>query len=239
MAVTIVYYNIRPERKNNQLCRLQVDYMNFRMKPILIGIAGGSASGKTSIALKLKRTFDKTNSVTIIREDDYYKDQSNMKFEERIETNYDHPFAFDHALLLEQLKDLVAGKTIEKPTYDYKIHTRSDVTEMVESADVIVLEGLFVLENENIRDMLDIKIYVDTPNDVRFIRRLLRDVDERGRTVQSVVNQYLSTVRIMHEQFVEPSKRYADVIIPEGGKNEVAIDLLTTKIASIIHTNML
>jgi uridine kinase len=209
------------------------------MKPILIGIAGGSASGKTSIAQRLKRTFDKTNSVTIIREDDYYKDQSNLKFEERIETNYDHPFAFDHRLLLQQLNELVNGKSIKKPTYDYKIHTRSDVIEIVDSADVIVLEGLFVLENKEIRDMLDIKIYVDTPHDVRFIRRLLRDVDERGRTVQSVVNQYLNTVRVMHELFVEPSKRYADVIIPEGGKNEVAIDLLTTKIASIIQSNML
>jgi uridine kinase len=209
------------------------------MKPIVIGIAGGSASGKTSIAQRLKRTFDKTNSVTIIREDDYYKDQSNLKFEERIETNYDHPFAFDHQLLLKQLNELVNGKSIKKPTYDYKIHTRSDVIEIVDSADVIVLEGLFVLENKEIRDMLDIKIYVDTPNDVRFIRRLLRDVDERGRTVQSVVNQYLNTVRVMHELFVEPSKRHADVIIPEGGKNEVAIDLLTTKIASIIQSNML
>ena len=205
------------------------------MKPILIGIAGGSASGKTSIAQRLKRTFDKTNSVTIIREDDYYKDQSDLKFEERIETNYDHPFAFDHELLLKHLYELVNGNSINKPTYDYKIHNRSDVIEVIDSADVIVLEGLFVLENKDIRDMLDIKIYVDTPTDVRFIRRLLRDVDERGRTVQSVVNQYLNTVRVMHELFVEPSKRYADVIIPEGGKNEVAIDLLTTKIASIIQ----
>ena len=208
------------------------------MKSVLIGIAGGSSSGKTSIAKKLKRAFDQTNSVVIIREDDYYKDQSDLALSERINTNYDHPFAFDHDLLIQQLSDLMKGKTIEKPLYDYKTYTRSLETETIEPADVVVIEGLFVLENKDIRDMLDIKIYVDTPTDVRFIRRLLRDVDQRGRTVQSVVNQYLETVRIMHEQFVEPSKRYANVIIPEGGKNKVAIDLLTTKISSIISKNM-
>ena len=204
-------------------------------KPIIIGIAGGSASGKTSISRRLKKQFDNERSVLIIRQDDYYKDQSDKPMEERIKTNYDHPFAFDNDLLLQQVHELSEGRTVEKPTYDYVHHTRSDVTETCYPCDVLILEGLFVLEDENIRDLLDIKIFVDTDADVRFIRRLIRDVNERGRSVDSIVSQYLDTVRPMHEQFIEPSKRYADVIIPEGGHNEVAIDLLTTKISSIIR----
>jgi len=204
-------------------------------KPIIIGIAGGSASGKTSIAGRIKDTFSDQKSVLIIRQDDYYKDQSEMTMEERYKTNYDHPFAFDNEYLIAQMQALMNGETIEKPTYDFVAHTRSKVTETVHAADVIILEGLFVLEDERIRDLLDIKIFVDTAADIRFIRRLLRDVKERGRTLDSVVNQYVNTVRVMHETFIEPSKRYADVIIPEGGQNTVAIDLLTTKIRSIIH----
>ena len=153
---------------------------------------------------------------------------------QRVKTNYDHPFAFDHELLIKQLNDLISGKDIEKPTYDYVNHTRSHKTEIVTYSDVIILEGLFVLESKEIRDLLDIKVFVDTPSDVRFIRRLLRDVNERKRTLDSIVNQYLTTVRDMHEQFIEPSKKYADLIIPEGGHNYVAIDLLVTKISSII-----
>lgn len=208
-------------------------------KPIIIGIAGGSASGKTSISRKLYETFEKTNSVVIIKEDDYYKNQDHLPMSERIKTNYDHPFAFDHQLLIEHLNVLINGGTIEKPTYDYVNHTRSKVTEVIKYSDVIILEGLFVLESKEIRDLLDIKVFVDTPSDVRFIRRLLRDVKERERTLDSVVNQYMSTVREMHEQFIEPSKKFADVIIPEGGKNYVAIDLLVTKISSIIAENMI
>ena len=204
-------------------------------KPIIIGIAGGSASGKTSISRRLKQHFENEGSVLIIRQDDYYKDQSDKPMEERIKTNYDHPFAFDNDLLLQQVHELSEGRTVEKPTYDYVHHTRSDVTETCYPCDVLILEGLFVLEDENIRDLLDIKIFVDTDADVRFIRRLIRDVNERGRSLDSIVSQYLDTVRPMHEQFIEPSKRYADVIIPEGGHNEVAIDLLTTKISSIIR----
>ena len=204
-------------------------------KPIIIGIAGGSASGKTSISRRLKEHFENEGSVLIIRQDDYYKDQSDKPMEERVKTNYDHPFAFDNDLLLQQVHELSEGRTVEKPTYDYVHHTRSDVTETCYPCDVLILEGLFVLEDENIRDLLDIKIFVDTDADVRFIRRLIRDVNERGRSVDSIVSQYLDTVRPMHEQFIEPSKRYADVIIPEGGHNEVAIDLLTTKISSIIR----
>ena len=203
-------------------------------RPIIIGIAGGSASGKSSIAGIIMKTYEDISSVRIIRQDDYYKDQSDKPMEERIKTNYDHPFAFDNELLLKQISELISGHSIDKPTYDYVHHTRSEVTERCDPCDVLILEGLFVLEDPRIRSILDIKIFVDTPADVRFIRRLLRDVQERGRTLDSVVNQYLSTVREMHEQFVEPSKRYADVIIPEGGQNVVAIDLLTTKINSVI-----
>lgn len=204
------------------------------MKPVIIGIAGGSASGKSSIAQRLKKQFEQTQSVVIIRLDDYYKDQSHLAMEERVKTNYDHPFAFDIDLLMEQMSELVNRNAIEKPIYDFVHHTRSDKTEIIEPCDVIVLEGLFVLEDERIRSILDMKLFVDTDADIRFIRRLMRDVEERGRTLESVVTQYTTTVRVMHDLFIEPSKRYADLIIPEGGQNEVAIDLLNTKISSII-----
>ena len=159
--------------------------------------------------------------------------------EERIKTNYDHPFAFDNDLLIENIQDLIANKVICKPIYDFVNHTRSNETEHCYPCDVLILEGLFVLEEEKIRNLLDIKIFVETDADIRFIRRLVRDVKERGRTLESVVNQYVGTVKQMHEAFVEPSKKYADVIIPEGGKNTVAIDLLTTKISSVITHTML
>ncbi|MBQ4342297.1 MAG: uridine kinase [Erysipelotrichaceae bacterium] len=208
------------------------------MKPILIGIAGGSASGKSSIAQRLKEEFSLTNSVVIIRQDDYYKDQTHLSMEERVKTNYDHPFAFDNDLLIQHLHELMEGRSIEKPIYDYTVHNRSEVTETVKPCDVIVLEGLFVLESEKLRELLDMKIFVDTDADIRFIRRMVRDVKERGRSLDSVVSQYTTTVRVMHDLFIEPSKRYANLIIPEGGHNEVAIDLLTTKINSIIHQNV-
>ncbi len=204
-------------------------------RPIIIGIAGGSASGKSSIARKLRNAFADYKTVIRIKEDDYYNDQSDMSMEERLKVNYDHPFAFDHKLLISQLEDLINDKTIEKPIYDYVEYTRSDKTELIESGDVIILEGLFVLEDEEIRDLLDIKVYVDTPADVRFIRRLRRDIKERGRSIDSIIDQYMSVVRVMHDQFIEPSKKYADIIIPEGGHNAVAIDLLITKIASILN----
>lgn len=203
-------------------------------KTILIGIAGGSASGKTSISAQLKERYENTNSVVIIRQDDYYKDQSHKTMEERLKTNYDHPSAFDNELFVSQLKDLIAHKAIEKPTYDFVQHTRSDVVEIIEPSDVIVIEGLFILEDERLRNLCDIKIYVDTDADIRFIRRLRRDLEERGRSLDSVCTQYLTTVRPMHEQFVEPSKKYAHIIIPEGSSNTVAIDLLLTKISSIV-----
>lgn len=203
-------------------------------KAVIIGIAGGSASGKTSIAQSIYDRFKGSHRVKIIKQDDYYKDQSDKTMEERVKTNYDHPFAFDNDLLVSDLKKLKKKERIEKSTYDYAKHTRSDITEVIEDRDVIILEGIFVLAEEEVRDLCDILIYVDTDADIRFIRRLRRDVEERARTVDSVCNQYLETVRPMHEQFIEPSKKYAHIIIPEGGTNTVAIDLLITKISSIL-----
>lgn len=208
-------------------------------KPLLIGIAGGSASGKTSVARIILETFKDTKSVIIVREDDYYKDQTHLEFEERKKTNYDHPFAFDHELMCEQLDELIDGNSIEKPIYDYTTHNRSLETEHIESADVVIVEGLFVLEEKEIREKLDIKVYVDTPSDIRFIRRMIRDVKERGREIDQIVEQYTTTVRVMHDEFIEPSKKYANVIIPEGKSNTVGIDLLVTKIDSIINKKML
>lgn len=206
----------------------------MREQAVIIGIAGGSASGKTSIAKQLYDYFKGNHQVRIIKQDDYYKDQSHMSFEERTKTNYDHPFAFDTDLLVEHLKMLKRKQTIEKPTYDYTKHTRSDITETITGRDVILLEGIFVLAEEAVRNMCDILVYVDTDSDIRFIRRLKRDIEERGRSLDSVCNQYLNTVRPMHEQFIEPSKKYAHIIIPEGGSNVVAVDLLITKIKSIV-----
>ena len=208
-------------------------------KSVIIGIAGGSASGKSSISRRLKERYENTNSVVIIRQDDYYKDQKNKTMEERVKTNYDHPFAFDNDLFVAQLKQLMAGVSIEKPVYDFVVHTRSEETEHIEPSDVIVIEGLFILEDEQLRDLCDIRIFVDTDDDIRFIRRLIRDVKKRGRTIDSVIEQYTTTVKVMHNTFIEPSRKYADIIIPEGGHNQVAIDLLTTKISSIIQENML
>lgn len=205
-----------------------------KSKPIIIGVTGGSGSGKTSVSRAIFNNFP-DHSIMMLEQDSYYKDQSHLSFEERLNTNYDHPFAFDNDLLVEQLTMLKQGKAIKKPTYDYTQHTRSDVVEIIKPRDVYILEGLFVLYDKKIRDMCDILIFVDTDADIRFIRRLRRDIEERGRSLDSVCHQYLDTVRPMHEQFVEPSKRYAHIIIPEGGTNTVAIDLLITKISSVIE----
>lgn len=204
-------------------------------KPLLIGIAGGSASGKSSVAKAIFDHFEKTNSVVIIRQDDYYNNQDHMTMEERVKANYDHPMSFDYELMHVQLKQLLQGETISKPIYDYENHTRSKEKELISPVEVIIIEGLFVLEDESIRRLLDLKLFVDTDSDIRFIRRLERDIKERGRSIESVIKQYQDSVRPMHIQFLEPTKRYADVIIPEGKSNTVAIDLIITKVSSIIE----
>lgn len=205
-------------------------------RPVVIGIAGGSCSGKTSVTRAIYDVF-REHSVVVIEQDFYYKDQSHLTFEERLGTNYDHPLAFDNDLLIEHIKKLLVRQPIEKPVYDYVQHTRAQEVIHVEPVDVIILEGILVLEDADLRDLMDIKLFVDTDSDLRIIRRIMRDIKERGRTTDSVIEQYLSAVRPMHNLFIEPTKRYADIIIPEGGDNEVAIDLMVTKIKTILETD--
>jgi uridine kinase len=202
-------------------------------RPILIGITGGTGSGKSTIASEIYNQFDET-CIAMIEQDSYYKDQSSLSFEERVKTNYDHPDAFDTELLLEHLKMLLEGKAIQKPSYDFEIHNRKQETKKVEPREIIILEGILILQEKEVRDLLDIKIYVDTDADVRIIRRIQRDINERGRSLDSVINQYINVVRPMHMQFIEPTKRHADIIIPEGGHNRVAIEILVSNIKQIL-----
>ncbi|AZU63436.1 uridine kinase [Neobacillus mesonae] len=203
-------------------------------KPVVIGVTGGSGSGKTSVTKAIYESF-KGHSILVIEQDYYYKDQSHLPFEERLKTNYDHPLAFDNNLLIEHLEKLLRYEPVDKPVYDYAVHTRSDQVIHVEPKDVIILEGILVLEDERLRNLMDIKLFVDTDADIRIIRRLTRDIKERGRSFDSVIDQYTNVVRPMHNQFIEPTKRYADIIIPEGGQNHVAIDLMVTKIQTILE----
>ncbi|RLD16070.1 uridine kinase [candidate division KSB1 bacterium] len=200
---------------------------------ILIGIAGASGSGKTLVANTIMKKLG-SDQVVLIQEDSYYKDLSDIPLDERSGRNFDHPDAFDHDLLAEHLELLLKGKTIAHPVYDYKTHSRLKETRTVGPHSIIILEGILVLSEAKLREQMDIRVFIDTAPDICFIRRLQRDIKERGRTVESVITQYQNTVRPMYFQFVEPSKRHADIIIPRGGKNLVAIDLLTTKIRALI-----
>lgn len=204
-------------------------------KSVIIAVAGGSASGKTTVVDKITESFD-AKDVTVIKHDDYYKDQSHMSLEERYKVNYDHPFSLDNDLMYQDILTLIKGDSITKPTYDFEAHTRSKVTEIIHPTKIIILEGILIMEDERIRDLCDIKLFVEADDDLRFIRRLQRDMEERGRSLSSVIDQYLKTVKPMHFAFIKPTKRYADVIIPNDKDHDVAVDLIITKIKSIISS---
>lgn len=207
-------------------------------RPIIIGIAGGSSSGKTTVAKSVYNVF-RGQSIVRIEQDYYYKALDHLTLDERLAFNYDHPDAFDNELLIEHLHALLNGQPIDRPFYDYAAHTRSIATVHIGPVEVIILEGILVLHDERLRELMDIKLFVDVDADVRITRRILRDTAERGRTVESVIDKYLSVVKPMHELFVEPSKKYADLIIPIGGDNKVAIDIIVAKIHSILTNNKL
>ncbi|MDY8026050.1 uridine kinase [Paenibacillus polymyxa] len=194
---------------------------------LIIGIAGGTGSGKSTVARSVVERLG-SNKVTFISQDNYYKDHSHLSYDERALVNYDHPFAFDNELLIEHLHCLKKGQATQAPVYDFTVHARStDETVELLPNHIVMLEGLHVLSDEKLRSLLDIKVFVDTDPDVRILRRVLRDIEERGRTIHSIHDHYLTTVKPMHEAFIEPSKKYADLILPEGGHNEVGIQLLS------------
>ncbi len=202
---------------------------------MVIGIAGGTGSGKTTITRRLVERFGQ--DVSVIYYDNYYKAHHSMSYEERTHLNYDHPDAFDTELLVKALRDLKRGRTVQCPVYDYSIHDRTEQTITVRPAKVIIVEGILIFQSRELCRQMDIKIYVDTDADVRILRRIVRDVRDRGRSLESVVNQYLTTVKPMHEQFVEPSKRNADIIIPEGGHNQVALEMVMERVRAHIERN--
>lgn len=199
---------------------------------IVIGIAGGTGSGKTTLIKRIKKEFN--DDVAIISHDFYYKEYSHLPFEDRKKLNYDHPNAFDTSLMVEHIRQLVMGKAVQRPVYDFVNYCRCLETVKVEPTKVIIVEGILIFENKELLDLFDIKVFIDTDADVRIIRRIQRDVRERGRSLDSVINQYLTTVKLMHEQFVEPSKKNADIIIPEGGYNSVALRMLSDRIKSLL-----
>jgi len=205
-----------------------------KMRPILVGVAGGTGSGKTTVANEILRRVG-AEHIAYIPHDAYYRDLSHLSPAQRAQVNFDHPSSLETELLIEHLRELRAGRAVEIPTYDFTTHTRTQQTRRVEPETVVLIEGILVFVELELRDLFDVKLYVDTDADVRFIRRLRRDVEERGRSVESVCEQYLSTVRPMHLEFVEPSKRYANVIIPEGGFNEVAIEMVAARIRGMLE----
>ena len=206
-------------------------------KPIIIGVTGGTGSGKTTVTRKIIEKFGDV-SLAYIPQDAYYKDQSHLTMDERVLTNYDHPFAFDNDLLSEHIRQLLNGQAVQMPVYDFTQHNRAEETIRVEPKEVIIIEGILIFSDKELRDLMDIKVFVDTDDDIRIIRRIKRDMAERGRSLDSIIDMYTSIVKPMHEQFIEPTKKFADIIIPEGGSNNVAIDLMTTKIRSIIPNDL-
>ncbi|MEA3337472.1 MAG: uridine kinase [Chloroflexota bacterium] len=208
--------------------------MTDKIKPIIIGVAGGTGSGKTTVAHAILEKVG-WNRIAFIQHDSYYYDASNLPQEERALLNFDHPNALETPFLVEHLKQLWEGQTVPVPVYDFRRHVRTDETRLVTPEPVIMVEGILIFSERELRDMFDVKIYVDTDPDIRFIRRLIRDIEERGRSLNSVVDQYQKTVRPMHLEFVEPSKRYANVIIPEGGHNQVALDMVSSRIQALLE----
>ena len=196
---------------------------------MIIGICGGTGSGKTTLARKIIETVGKEN-VILVEQDSYYRNMGDMPLDERRLANFDHPDSIDSEMLMNHLKRMKGGSSIEMPIYDFRTHTRSRETEHIEPKPVVIVEGILIFSEPRILSLLDVRVYVDTPDDIRFIRRLQRDIAERGRTTESVIQQYFATVRPMHFEFVEPSKRHADIIIPEGGKTEIGIEFICSKI---------
>lgn len=215
---------------------LQSESMSKRnlQKPFIIGVAGGTGSGKTTVVKNLLRIL-KDQSVICISHDDYYNDQKHLTMAERIKVNYDHPSSLETSLLVSHLQQLADGESINKPIYDFVENTRASTTKTVHSAPVIIVEGILIFESKELRHMFNLKIFVDTDADIRLIRKINRDILERGRTLESGITQYLTATRPMHLEFVEPNKRYADIIIPEGGENQVALELLQARIKEIVN----
>lgn len=200
--------------------------------PIVVGVAGGSGSGKTTVVRRIVDSLGNAQ-VTVVEHDRYYRDRNDLRFEERLALNYDHPDSLETDLLVRHVQALRSGQDVQAPVYDFARYVRQPATELLAARKAIIVEGILIYTDAALRQLLDIKVFVDTDDDTRFIRRLQRDLNERGRTVQSVIDQYLSTVKPMHLEFVEPSKRYADIIVPQGGHNAVAIDMLLTLIRSL------
>jgi len=208
--------------------------MTDHHSPLVIGVAGGSGSGKTTVVRRIMEALG-TTDVTVLAHDRYYLDHKHLRLEERGGLNYDHPDSLDTPLMVSHLRELREGRVAHLPVYDFRNHMRTQETEAVRPGSAIIVEGILIFADKALRSLMDVKVYVDTDSDIRFIRRLERDVADRGRTVPSVIDQYLTTVKPMHLEFIEPSKRYADLIIPEGGHNQVAIDMLLTLIRSLAN----
>lgn len=202
--------------------------MTTQTRPLIIGVVGGSGSGKTTVARAILGATDV--AAALIDQDAYYADLGHLTLDERRQVNFDHPDSLDNDLMVSQLESLAAGHAIDKPTYDFAAHTRAAATVRIEPAEVVIVDGILLFTEPRLRDLFDIKIFVDVADDIRFIRRLQRDVTERGRTMADVIRQYLTTVRPMHLEFVEPSKRYADVIIPEGGHNRIGVEMVIARV---------
>ena len=208
----------------------------FSKEPYVIGIAGGTGSGKTTFSRELVATL-MTNKIVYLSHDSYYRDLSDLPFSERVKVNFDHPDSLETDLMIKHIEKLRAYQAVDIPSYDFVEHTRAKETEHIEPQSVILIEGILIFAVKELRDLMDMKIFVDTDADIRFMRRLQRDIEERGRSVKSVCDQYINVVRPMHEAFVEPSKRYADIIVPHGGRNRAALDMVAAKIHSHMELN--